>query len=449
MDSDTTEVYVVSANLQAAPFDTAGAKQITKGNGAESVPRFSPDGQWVSYLARADGDPNVGPERIHLVSRLSRKDQMLAKDFEGYITNYRWVFDSQRVIFTAGLGVNAQIYTISIADSPTPQPPQALTRSDGITTNFSATPDGLNIAFVHENPRLAGEIALLAARIMVPIFLTQLNPQIEQFTLGQVEAVRWQSNDGTQIEGLLVYPVGYQTGKRYPLLTYIHGGPEGAYTKGFNASWSAFPQLYAAKGYAVFMPNFRGSSNYGANFAQSNAKLAGKVDYEDIVSGIDDLIKRGIADENKLAVAGWSYGGYLSGWIIGHTDRFKCAAYGAGLSNAVSYWGTADIVSQRERLHGGTPWDSRKLYDEQSPLNYLTKAKTPTLIFHGETDERVPLGQSQESYRTLRRLGVPAQLIVYPDQGHGIAVPSYQLDKIKRECAWIEKYVMGRSLAVK
>src|SRR5262249_32999763 len=346
----------------------------------------------------------------------------------------------RRMLFLAASGVNANLYTLGVNDAS----PTLMTRNEGGTTGFSTTPDGMNIAYVHESPRMPTEVALLNARNMIPILLTRLNPQVESLTLGQVEAVKWNSNDGTEIEGLLIYPVGYQTGKRYPTLTYIHGGPEGAYAKSFNANWSAFPQVYAGAGYAVFMPNFRGSANYGAKFAQSNAKLVGKVDYEDIMSGVDHLIKLGVADENRLAVAGWSYGGYLSAWIIGHTNRFKCAAYGAGLSNAVSYWGTADITSQRERLHGGTPWASRKMFDEQSPLTYLPNAKTPALIFHGEQDERVPLSQSQESYRTLKRVGVPVQLVIYPEQGHGLTVPSYQLDKMRREVAWIEKYVMGR-----
>ncbi len=437
MDNDAAEVFIMPVDLNNAPQDSANAKQLTNGNGAESEPRFSPDGRWVSFLAHGDGDPNVGPLRIHVVSANGGEPRVLAKNFDGYITCYRWVFDSQRFILLAGLGVNARIYTMNLFD----QSPQAITRDEGVATNFSATIDGMNIAFVHENPRLATEVALLSSRIMVPIFLTHLNPQIEKLALGQVDAIKWKSNDGAEIEGLIVYPVGYQTGRRYPLLTYIHGGPEGAYVKGFNAGWSAFPQIYASRGFAVFMPNFRGSSNYGAKFAQSNAKLAGKVDYEDVISGIDELIERGVADESKLAIAGWSYGGYLSAWIIGHTNRFKAAAYGAGLSNAVSYWGTADITAQRERLHGGAPWESRKIFDEQSPLTYLTNVKTPTLIFHGEKDERVPLGQSQETYRTLKRLGVKTQLIVYPDQGHGLDAPSYQLDKMRREFAWIENYL--------
>jgi dipeptidyl aminopeptidase/acylaminoacyl peptidase len=442
MDNDTTEVFVTPTGLQNAPYGAAQWKQITQGGGAENQPEFSPDGRWISYLAHADGDRSVGPERIHIVAATGGEPRVLPNNFDGYISSYGWVFDSQRIVFLAALGVSANLYTLRIGDAT----PVLMTRNEGVTTGFSMTVDGMNIAYIHENPRMPTEVALLNARNMIPILLTRLNPQIESLTLGQVEAVKWASNDGAEIEGLLVYPVGYQTGARYPLLTYIHGGPEGAYTKGFNANWSAFPQIYAGSGYAVFMPNFRGSSNYGAKFAQSNAKLVGKVDYEDILSGVDNLIKLGVADENRLAVAGWSYGGYMSGWIIGHTDRFKCAAYGAGLSNAVSYWGTADIVHQRERLHGGTPWEARKMFDEQSPLNYLTTVKTPTLIFHGEKDERVPLGQSLETYRTLKRLGATAQLIIYPDQGHGILTPSYQLDKMRREFAWIEKYMAASNV---
>ncbi len=439
MDNGSTEVFVTPASLQNAPYGPDRWRQITKGGGVENQPRFSPDGHWVSYLARADGDGDAGPERIHVVAATGGEPRTLAPDFDGYISSYRWVFDSQRLIFLAALGLSANLYTMRVDDPA----PTLMTRNEGVTTGFSMTIDGMNIAYVHESPRMPPEIALLNARNMIPILLTRLNPQVESLTLGQVEAVKWTSNDGTEIEGLLVYPVGYQTGARYPLLTYIHGGPEGAYTKGFNANWSAFPQVYAGAGYAVFMPNFRGSSNYGAKFARSNAKLVGKVDYEDIMSGVDYLIKLGIADENRLAVAGWSYGGYMSAWIISHTDRFKCAAYGAGLSNAVSYWGTADIVHQRERLHGGTPWEARKAFDEQSPLNYLTNVKTPALIFHGEKDERVPLGQSLETYRTLKRLGVTTRLVIYPDQGHALITPSYQLDKMRREFAWVEKYLTG------
>jgi len=439
IDLGSTEVYLMAATSKGGPTDTTDAKRLTTGGGAEESPRFSPDGRWISYLSHADGDPNVGPLRIHLVSVAGGEPRVLARKFDGHIRDYRWIYDGRRLIVVAGAGLLSRIYTVALEDDN----PQIMTRDDGTTTAISTTYDGMNIAYVHENPRMPNEIVLLSARNMIPVLLTRLNPQLEEVMLGQVETVRWKSTDGAEIEGLIVYPSGFETGKPVPLLTYIHGGPEGAYTRGFNASWSAFPQIYAGRGYAVFMPNFRGSSNYGASFAQANLKRAGQIDYDDVMTGIDHLIRTGVADEKRLAVAGWSYGGYLSAWMIGHTKRFRCAAYGAGLSNAVSYWGTADIIHQRERLHGGTPWTAREMFDAQSPLTHLTKASTPTLIFHGEKDERVPLGQSQESYRTLKRLGVPVKLVVYPDQGHGLTVPSYQLDKIRRELEWVEKYVVG------
>jgi len=435
------------AHWQLSPRDSSAARRLTRGNGAESEPRFSPDGRWISYLAKSDGDPLTGPDRLHIIPSKGtgrtangndgRAPLVLPRNFDGYIRTYRWVYDSDRIIFNAGLGVNQQIFSVS-RDEPTAQ---ALTRSEGYDSSFSITPDAQTIAFIHENPRTPSEVAYLSARIMVPIFLTDLNPVSRELALGQVETIRWRAKDGTSIEGLLVYPVGFETGHRYPLVTSLHGGPEGAYTRGFEANWGSFPQIYAARGYALFLPNFRGSSNYGAKFAQSNAKLAGRIDVDDVLSGIDHLIKIGIADETRLGLVGWSYGGYLSGLLIGQSTRFRAAAWGAGLSNATSYWGTADMVSSRERLHGGTPWEVPKLYEAISPLTNFHKVQTPSLIFHGEKDERVPLTQSQESYRRLRRLGVNVVMVVYPGQGHALEVPSYQVDKMKRELEWIEKYL--------
>ena len=442
--TDTTEVFVLPFRFENETLESAQARQITRGNGAETQPRFSPDGRWLSWLARADGSANAGPERIHLFPANAvgavPEARVLAPKFNGYIRAYRWLFNSAQLIVQADIGVHARLYSLDLSG----RAPQLMTPGDGVCGSFAASPDGFQVAYTFEHPRMGSEVASLNARTLLPLQLTQLNPQTADLLLGQTETVKWKSTDGTEVEGLFFYPSGYESDRRYPLVTYIHGGPESANTRGFNASWSAPVQVLTGKGYAVFMPNYRGSSNYGAAFAQANSLKAGQVDSADVLSGIDELIKRGLVDETKLAIAGWSYGGYLSGWLIGQTKRFKCAVYGAGLSNAVSYWGTADITYQRERLHGGTPWDARKTYDQQSPLTYLPNAKTPTLIFHGERDDRVPLGQSQESYRTLKRLGVPVQLVIYPEQGHGLSVPSYQLDKLNREVQWLDRYLGNR-----
>lgn len=442
--TDTTDVFVLPFRFENEPLEVAQARQITRGNGPETQPRFSPDGRWISWLARADGSASAGPERIHLfpVNAVGEgpETRVLAPQFNGYIRSYRWLYNSAQLIAQADLGVHSRLFNLDLSG----RAPQVMTPGEGVCGSFAASVDGLQVVYAFEHPRMGSEVAGLNARTLLPLQLTQLNPQTADLWLGQAETIKWKSTDGIEIEGLFIYPSGYESDKRYPLVTYIHGGPESAYTRGFNASWGAPVQVLVGKGYAVFLPNYRGSSNYGAAFAQANSLKAGQVDSDDVLSGIDELIKRGLVDETKLAIAGWSYGGYLSGWLIGHTHRFKCAVYGAGLSNAVSYWGTADITYQRERLHGGTPWAARKLYEQQSPLTFLPNAKTPTLIFHGERDDRVPLGQSQESYRTLKRQGVPVQLIIYPDQGHGLSVPSYQLDKLKREVQWLDRYLASR-----
>jgi dipeptidyl aminopeptidase/acylaminoacyl peptidase len=277
-----------------------------------------------------------------------------------------------------------------------------------------------------------------------PRRLTDLNPQVAQIALGRAETVRWKSSkDNREIEGIVVYPVDYREGARVPLITSVHGGPEGAYVLSFMASHGEFPHIYAARGYATFYPNFRGSSNYGAEFASANVGDLGGGDYEDVLSGIDYLVNRGIADASRLAIKGWSYGGYLAGWAIGHTDRFKAAVFGAGLSNAISYYSQGDIQFQRETLHQGTPWRNPKNMIDRSPVMYLQNAKTPSLIFHGEKDERVPLPQSLETYMGLKKAGVPTQLIIYPREPHGLREPKHQLDKMRRELDWIEKHVKG------
>jgi dipeptidyl aminopeptidase/acylaminoacyl peptidase len=272
--------------------------------------------------------------------------------------------------------------------------------------------------------------------------LTKMNSQVESFALGRVETVKWKSSkDGREIEGVLIYPIDYEAGKRYPLITSIHGGPEGAYQLSFMASYSEFPHVYAARGYASFFPNFRGSSNYGYEFASANVGDLGGGDYQDIISGVDYLIERGIADPARLAIKGYSYGGYMSGWIIGHTDRFKVAVFGAGLSNAISYYSQADIQFSRETLHQGTPWRNNQNMIERSPVFYLQNARTPSLIYQGEKDERVPLPQSLETYMGLKKAGVTTQLIIYPREGHGLREPAHQLDKMRRELEWVERYI--------
>ncbi|HJQ68850.1 MAG TPA: S9 family peptidase [Blastocatellia bacterium] len=455
-DVATTEIYAVAPK--------AGSKQIrlTNNDRSESDVNFSPDGATLSYLATSDKYPSIGPSRIHLLKTGQLANQfsegnsvtefrmdaarVFQPQFDGYITRHAWSRDGRFIYLSAEHRVGRHLYRLS-ADGARLEP---ITKEDGAQTSFTLSEKTDHIAYLKEDPSRPSDvytesIDIVGAELnLQPRRLTDLNPQVNQIALGRAEVVRWKSSkDGREIEGIVVYPIGYREGAAAPLITSIHGGPEGAYVLSFMASHGEFPHVYAARGYATFYPNFRGSSNYGAEFASANVGDLGGGDYEDVMSGIDHLIKRGVADPARLAVKGWSYGGYLSGWAIGHTDRFKAAAFGAGLSNAISYYSQADIQFSRETLHQGTPWRNPKNMLDRSPVMYLQNAKTPSLIFHGEKDERVPLPQSLENYMGLKKAGVPTQLVIYPREPHGLREPKHQLDKMRRELEWIEKYVRG------
>jgi dipeptidyl aminopeptidase/acylaminoacyl peptidase len=454
-DSGTTEIYAIHADgKQAQP------SRLTTNDRGETNIEWSPDGKTVSYLSNSDKYPSIGPSRIHLlaVTRVttqagqsntvsgflaSSKPQVLQPESGGYIRDHQWSHDGQLIYFSADIATGRRIGRMSSGGSKLEWFGSDRTLAGSPALSASSE----RVAYLEERPERPADVHSAATNQMfgyraITQQLTHMNPQAGDLTLGRVETIKWKSSkDGREIEGILVYPIDYESGKRYPLITSIHGGPEGAYQLSFMASPSEFPHTYAAKGYASFFPNFRGSSNYGYEFASANVGDLGGGDYLDIMSGVDYLIERGIADPARLAIKGYSYGGYMSGWIIGHTDRFKAAVFGAGLSNAISYYSQADIQFSRETLHQGTPWRDNQNMIERSPVFYLQNAKTASLIYHGEKDERVPLPQSLETYMGLKKAGVATQLIIYPREGHGLREPAHQLDKMRREFKWVERYV--------
>lgn len=431
---------VMTQELYVLPAAGGTLQRLTSNGYAESSPRWRPDGRQLAYLSESDGNPAAGPQRIHIrVPSGSGEPRVLAPDFDGYIRDYVWSPDGRSLLFHADHRVNRHVYRIAATGGT----PTSLSQGDGLHGPFTVDRAGKAMAYLYEDPTSPPDVWWKSAIDAEGRRLTRLNPASAEWLLGRVETVRWRSFDGMEIEGLLVYPTDYEPGRAYPAIVEVHGGPEGAFTRGLLARYSTFPHIYAATGYVTLMPNFRGSSNYGADFAQANKGDVGGGDYQDVMSGMDYLVERGLADPDRLAIKGWSYGGYMSAWAIGHTDRFKVAVYGAGLSNAVSYYGTADIQFSRENLHGGTPYTSQDRWMEMSPLTYVQNVTTPTLIFHGEKDERVPLTQSYEFYLGLKKRGVPAKLVIYPGQPHGLQVPSYQVDKMTRELEWMERYLSG------
>jgi dipeptidyl aminopeptidase/acylaminoacyl peptidase len=274
---------------------------------------------------------------------------------------------------------------------------------------------------------------------MKPVQVSAANTNLPKLPLGKTQVIRWK-NGGEELEGLLTLPPGYDKGK-IPLILNIHGGPAGDFTETFIGA-SGYPiASFAAHGWAVLRVNPRGSVGYGLKFRAANVNDWGGGDYKDLMSGVDHVIAMGIADPDRLVVMGWSYGGYMTNWVIGQTTRFKAASTGAGLSDMVSMWGTNDIPSLLNDYFTGTPVQQPERYLKMSPLYYVKNVTTPTLILHGEIDPRVPTGQGYEMYNALKRRGVETQMVVYPRTKHGPEEPKFVLDIMRRNIAWVSKHV--------
>jgi dipeptidyl aminopeptidase/acylaminoacyl peptidase len=310
--------------------------------------------------------------------------------------------------------------------------------------------DGGSVAFTLSEARKPADVqvATIGTGTLKPRQLSDHNPQVRDLALGTSEVVTWKSSDGMAIDGVLLRPVGYETGKRYPLVAYIHGGPAGAWSQGFPAGWSNPGQVLAGQGFAVFYPNPRGSSAYGEKFLRANIRDWGAGDYRDIQTGIDALVARGIADSTRLAQTGWSYGGYMTAWTLTQTNRFKAVVVGAGLTDMYSMYATNDIPRTLDGYFGAEPWNDTTEYRKRSAMTYIKNARTPTLILHGQADQRVPIGQAQELYAGLKKNGVPVQLVFYPREPHGLQEPRHQLDKMKREVEWIRRWTLREQTAL-
>jgi dipeptidyl aminopeptidase/acylaminoacyl peptidase len=299
---------------------------------------------------------------------------------------------------------------------------------------FAAGPSGA-IAFVGQSATRPPEIFLWDGHA-APRQVTHLNAALAGATLGKVERYRYQSFDGLQIEAALLTPPGYDGTSRLPLVALIHGGPTGSWRDAIEP-WG---QLLAARGYAVFYPNVRGSTGYGQKFLEMNRADWGGGDFKDVMAGVDALIARGVADPDRLGIGGWSYGGYMAEWAITQTTRFKAAVSGAGMANLISEFGTEAGPAYDEWFYG-LPYERPEGFLKSSPFMYLKHAKTPTLILQGEADRTDPLGQSQELYRGLKRYGVEAELVVYPREPHGLREEKHLLDRLNRIVAWYDRYL--------
>jgi dipeptidyl aminopeptidase/acylaminoacyl peptidase len=431
--SDVSVVDVASGTVRTLAASPA----------AESEPSYSPDGRTIA-LNVSDTPPSWGGRsRVHVVPAEGGTPKPLALTHDEQPDIVGWLADGRRVLVSETHGTARRLSTLAVDGSPRVDlsPPGLMV--EGASLNAART----HVGFMSQAPDAPAEAFVSGLEPFAPRALARVQ-ELSAPPIGKTEVVTWKAPDGKTIEGLLTYPVGYAAGRRVPLLVVIHGGPAGVFVGSFIGAPSPYPvAVFAGRGYAVLRCNVRGSSGYGADFRRANYRDWGGGDYRDILSGVDSLVARGLADPDRLGVMGWSYGGYMTSWVITQTKRFKAASVGAGVTNLMSFTGTTDIPSFVPDYFGGEHWDVFDSWRTHSALFNIKGVTTPTLIQHGEADLRVPISQGYELYNALKRQSVPVKMIVYPRQPHGIQEPKLMLDAMSRNVEWFDRWVLGKATA--
>ena len=430
-----------TSDVTLVPRDGGELKPLERAKGSDSGAIFCPKGEAVAYCTGM-GDDYWGFRGHVCIQTLSDGEKSLLPETYGSQPRLvSWAPDGSGIYFTEPHRVTLQLFFIPLDGGEA----QTVVDLPGDVSDIEISPDGKQLAYCYQDLNKPIEIyvaPLEGHKAGKPTRITNANDHMLDTPLAKAEVITWTSFDGTEIDGILYYPLGYEEGKQYPLLLNVHGGPADHYRRKFSAAADFYPlQAFQAKGFFVLRANPRGSMGYSWQFRYANASDWGGGDYKDLMAGVDYVIEQGKADPERLGILGWSYGGYMSSWTITHTDRFKAAAVGAGVTNLISFTGTTDIVDFLPSYLEGEMWERYDLYRERSPMHHIADANTPTLVIHGLEDFRVPPGQGFELYNALKRKGVPARMLAVPRTGHWPTEPRPVIrigeEQINWFCMWL------------
>lgn len=434
------------SDLYLLDVSTGSIERLTNNKEiGESSLSFSPDSKWIAFSAPNNFEYfRNGRVYLRAVTDKGGKWKKLGDDFDGDVSVGFWSDDGKTIYFNEGWRATNQFFSVSVETGKVTQITNLMA-----VLSVQQDDDAKRLLINYSDPTTPQNIFTVASLAHVAdksrwIQLTDSNPQVANIQLGETEVVQWKSTDGRMVEGVLIKPINYEKGKRYPLVVQIHGGPAAAAMVGFNAGWGNYSHVYAGAGYFALLPNYRGSTNYGERFKMETAGDYFRLGYDDIMAGVDHLIRSGMVDGDKMGVMGWSAGGHYSNWILTHTNRFKAISSGAGAVNWISMYAQSDVQRNREFYYKGKPYDRFDHYWDVSPLKYIKNAKTPTLIHVVDGDPRVPRPQSEELHMALKKLGVPTEFFVYPGNTHGITEMRNQLVKMVSEFNWMEKWIKGK-----
>jgi len=431
-DSDETVIEIL---------DVASGKirKLTGQEKFEGMPVYSPDGGRIAYWYPRDGDVNNENE-IELVAASGGESRDVTRGLDRDVLRQVWMPDGRTLVIGGHDGTGTALW-LQPLDGPAKRIDLGeISPAWLFWVDFAVGPHG-GIAFAGNRPDDPSELYYLASPGTAPKQLTEFNHWTSELDLGKTETITWQGPNGFEEDGVVIEPPGFAPGKKYPLALVVHGGPQASSTTGFNF----LGQLLAAEGMVVFQPNYRGSDNLGNAYQRAIFNDAGDGPGRDVMAGLAALERRGLVDETRIGVSGWSYGGYMTSWLIGHYHDWRTAISGAAVNNLVDEYNLSDNnVTVRYSFPGfASPYtgDAEKLYRDQSPITYAQAIRTPTLILSDTGDVRVPITQSYQMFHALKANGVPVKFIAYPVRGHAPGDPVRQMDIYRRWAAWLKEYL--------
>ncbi|MBA3832596.1 MAG: S9 family peptidase [Chthoniobacterales bacterium] len=439
--SNIDEVGATSTNNEIflVPLTGGEPKKISTSPGSDSTPRYSPDGQSIAWLSQARGGYESDRFTLAIYDRASGKIRIATEAFDRWVGSFTWAADSKSVYFSAEDHGEAPIYHLPL-DVAEPIEVARLHADD-----LALGPEGKFVYFSRNSIQSPNEIWRIdVSQKSEPVPVTHVNDAaLAQIAMQPLEPYQFKAADGTEVQGFLVKPPGFDASKKYPVKFLIHGGPEGAWGDDWSFRWN--PELFAADGYVVVMINPRGSTGYGEKFTEGVIGQWGGTPFVDLMKGLDYAEKTfPFIDKNREAALGASYGGYMIDWILGHTARFKCLVTHDGVFNTESAYGTTEELWFPEWEFKGPPWKQRELYRKWSPALFAEKFKTPTLVVHGQLDFRLDVSQGFDLFTTLQRLGVPSEMLYFPDEGHWVLKPQNSRLWYKTVNDWVDRWTAAK-----
>jgi dipeptidyl aminopeptidase/acylaminoacyl peptidase len=448
-NTDKVEAISTNNDLFIVPVTGGEAKRITGNNtGSDTTPRYSPDGRYIAYRSQARNGYEADRFRLMLYDRQAGTSRELPVGLDRWVSDLAWNLSRRWIVFAAEDRGREVLWRVDLSDGKVKQ----FLSTDLSLSGLSSSADGRTWAFTGSNLVWPAEVFVAGEAEIVkqaskglpwpaPMAkLTHMNASLmDQIDRNETEEFEFTGALKAKVHGFIVKPPQFDQSKKYPMVLLIHGGPQGAWLDSWGYRWN--PQMWAARGYVTVLLNPHGSTGYGQAFTEQISGDWGGAVYEDLMKGVDHVVKLGYVDASRIGAAGGSYGGYMVNWMLGHTDRFKAFVSHAGVYNLTSMYGVTEELWFAEWEFKGNPWDNPQLYAKWSPHLYAKNFKTPTLVVHGELDYRVPVGEGLQLFTTLQRRGVPSKLLYYPDEGHWILKPQNSELWYKTVLDWFDQWL--------